>query len=75
MVLCGCGLPFGVVSIIQASKVSGLYVQGRYAEAEAASKSAKKWAIIGAVVGIVIGIVWGIIVLAGGMASMSDYSS
>ena len=33
------------------TKVSGLWNQGRYAEAQSAADSAKKWAIIGAIVG------------------------
>jgi len=48
-----CCLPLGVVSIVYSTKVSGLWAQGRYAEAQSASDSAKKWAIIGAVVGAV----------------------
>jgi hypothetical protein len=55
-----CCLPFGIVSIVYANKVSGLWAQGRHAEAQDAANDAKKWAIIGAVVGAaayVIGIV------------------
>ena len=55
-----CCFPFGIVSIVYATRVSGLWAEGRYAEAQSASDSAKKWAIIGAVVGgatYVIGIV------------------
>ncbi len=48
-----CCLPLGIVSIVYSTKVSGLWVQGRYAEAQAAADNAKKWAIIGAVVGAV----------------------
>lgn len=48
-----CCLPAGVVSIVYSSKVSGLWAQGRYGEAQAASASAKKWAIISAVVAVV----------------------
>jgi hypothetical protein len=48
-----CCLPLGIVSIVYSTKVSGLWVQGRYAEALAAADNAKKWAIIGAVVGAV----------------------
>jgi hypothetical protein len=48
-----CCLPLGIVSIVYSTKVSGLWAQGRYAEAQSASDSAKKWAIIGAVVGAV----------------------
>lgn len=55
-----CCLPFGIVSIVYSTKVSGLWVQGRYGEAQAAADNAKKWAIIGAVVGVaayVIGVI------------------
>ena len=48
-----CCLPLGIVSIVHSTKVSGLWAQGRYAEAQSAADSAKKWAIIGAVVGAV----------------------
>lgn len=46
-----CCLPFGIVSIVYASKVDGLYRAGLYDEAQRASDDAKKWAIISAVVG------------------------
>jgi uncharacterized protein YqgC (DUF456 family) len=52
-----CCLPLGIVSIIQASKVSGLWGQGRYVEAQKASDDAKKWAIWGAVAGVIVGII------------------
>ncbi len=55
-----CCLPLGIVSIVYSTKVSGLWAQGRYAEAQTAADNAKKWAIIAAVVGVaatVIGIV------------------
>jgi Interferon-induced transmembrane protein len=61
-----CCLPLGVVSIIYASRVSGLWAQGRYAEAQKASEDAKKWAIWGAVAGVVVGIIYAIIAIAGG---------
>ncbi|WP_204808604.1 CD225/dispanin family protein [Mycobacterium riyadhense] len=56
-----CCLPFGIVSIVYSTKVSGLWAQGRYAEAQAASASAKKWAIIGAIVGAIVAVIIGII--------------
>lgn len=37
-----CCLPFGIVGIINASKVSSLYASGRYDEAQQASKDAGK---------------------------------
>ena len=49
-----CCLPFGIVSIVQAAKVDGLWSSGDYAGARAASESAKKWAIIAAIAGAVI---------------------
>jgi len=52
-----CCLPFGIVSIVYSTKVSGLWNQGRFAEAQAASENAKKWAIIGAIVGAVFAVI------------------
>jgi hypothetical protein len=55
-----CCLPFGIVSLVYSTKVSGLWAQGRYAEAQASADNAKKWAIIGGVVGVaayVIGVI------------------
>jgi Interferon-induced transmembrane protein len=66
-----CCLPFGIVSIINASKVSGLWGQGRFAEAQTAADNAKKWAIWGAVAGVIVGVIYVIIaVAAGGFAYM-----
>ncbi len=48
-----CCIPFGVYSIILASKVNGLYNSGYYDEAQKKADEAKKWAIIGAAVGLV----------------------
>jgi heme/copper-type cytochrome/quinol oxidase subunit 4 len=56
-----CCLPFGIVSIIYSTKVSGLWVQGQYAEAQAAANNAKKWAIIGAVVGPIVSVIFTVI--------------
>ena len=43
-----CCLPFGVVSIVYATQVEGLYLQGRYEEAANKSNKAFKWAIASA---------------------------
>ena len=43
-----CCLPFGVVSIVYATQVESLYLQGRYEEALDKSKKALKWAIASA---------------------------
>ncbi|HLV39616.1 CD225/dispanin family protein [Xanthomarina sp.] len=41
-----CCLPFGIVSIIYATKVNALYEDGHYEKATSASKNAKTWGII-----------------------------
>jgi RsiW-degrading membrane proteinase PrsW (M82 family) len=56
-----CCLPLGIVSIVYSTKVSGLWSQGRYAEAQSASENAKKWAIIAAIAGAVIGLMSAIV--------------
>lgn len=53
-----CCLPFGIVSIVYAAKVDGLYSGGQYVQAREAADNAKKWAIISAVVGVVVSIVY-----------------
>ncbi|MGE0217096.1 CD225/dispanin family protein [Mycolicibacterium sp.] len=63
-----CCLPFGVVSIVKASQVNGLWAQGRYADAQAASDAAKKWAIWSAVAGIVVAIIYGILIAVGAVS-------
>jgi uncharacterized membrane protein len=49
-----CCLPLGIVSIVYASKVDGLYASGKYDEAQVASDNAKKWWIISAVAGVIV---------------------
>ena len=48
-----CCLPLGIVAIVYASKVDGLYNQGDYAGAQEAADNAKKWAMWGAIISIV----------------------
>jgi RsiW-degrading membrane proteinase PrsW (M82 family) len=52
-----CFWPLGIVSIVYASKVSGLWFQGRYDEAQAASNKARNWAIWSLVAGVVLFII------------------
>ena len=49
-----CCLPLGIVAIVYASKVDGLYNQGDYAGAQEAADNAKKWAMWSAIISIVI---------------------
>ena len=57
-----CCIP-GIVSIVYAAKVNGLYAEGKYTEADAASKNAKTWAIVALVLGgisIILNVVFGV---------------
>lgn len=53
-----CCLPFGIIGIINASKVNSLYSDDQIAEAEAASENAKKWTRIGFFVGLAIFVIY-----------------
>lgn len=44
-----CCMPFGIVSIVYASKVDSLYIAQQYVAAQQAADNAKKWAIISAI--------------------------
>ncbi|MFY0604210.1 MAG: CD225/dispanin family protein [Flavobacteriaceae bacterium] len=45
-----CCIP-GIVSIVYAAKVNGLYADGKHQEAASASKNAKTWGIVAIVLG------------------------
>lgn len=65
-----CCLPFGIVGIVNASKVSSLFAQGKYDEALSASESAGKWTKIGFGVGLAVIVIYILIyavALAGAM--------
>lgn len=49
-----CCVPFGIVSIVYATKVNKLWTDGRYPEAQKASRRARRWAVAGAIVGPVV---------------------
>lgn len=59
-----CCVPLGIVSIVYASKVKGLYYQGDTAGAIDAAQKARNWAIGGAVSGLVVSFIYGICVFA-----------
>lgn len=56
-----CCLPFGIVSIISATKVDNLWNSGQQSEALKEAKKAKDWAIYAAIAAVV---VWAIYLLA-----------
>ena len=63
-----CCLPFGIVSIVKASQVNGLWAQGRFPEAQAASDAAKKWAIWSVVGAVAIWIIYGLLFALGAVS-------
>ncbi len=53
-----CCLPLGIVAIINAAKVDGLYRSGDYSGAQAAADNAKKYAQYGFFISIVVYIIY-----------------
>lgn len=58
-----CCMPFGIVSIVMASKVDPLWFAGRYQEACEAARSARNWALAAAITGVVIILIYVIYVI------------
>jgi|ERR1700758_1694217 len=62
-----CGFPafiFGIVAIVKAAQVNGLWTQGRYAEAQQSADSAKKWAWWGVIIGLIVIAIYVIVAVA-----------
>ena len=70
-----CCMPFGIVAIVHASQVNGLYDAGNYAGALRASNSAKKWSLIAMISLVAVVIIYYLIVVALGVAASSAISS
>lgn len=62
-----CCLPLGIVAIINAAKVDGLYRSGDYSGAQEAADNAKKYALYGLVIGIIWIVIYFFILMAGAM--------
>ena len=62
-----CCLPLGIVAIINAAKVDGLYRSGDYSGAQEAANNAKKYALYGLVIGIIWIVIYFFILMAGAM--------
>lgn len=67
-----CCLPFGIAAIVSSAKVDSLYASGRYAEAAAASASAKRWSIWGAAASVAVVVVYILFVVVLGAATTSQ---
>lgn len=66
-----CCLPLGIVSIVKATQVSGLWGQGRYAEAQKSADDAKKFAMWGAIAGVIFALIYGVFTVVVGANSFS----
>ena len=53
----------GIVAIVKAASVNGLWAQGRFAEAQAAAASAKKWVRWTLIIWVVEVVVYGILLV------------
>ena len=62
-----CCLPFGIVSIVNSSKVDSAFNTGNYDEAERLSKEANKWANYGLWIGIAVYVIYIIFMIATGV--------
>jgi len=67
-----CCLPFGIVGIVNASKVESRFYAGDINGANTASADAKKWTIISLFAGIAVIIVWLILLFAGVFAGIAN---
>lgn len=68
-----CCLPFGVVGIINASKVESLYYSGNHEEAERVSAEAKKWTMISLWIGVaIVGLYFLFIILGGILGAIAN---
>ena len=67
-----CCLPFGIVSIVFASKVDSLWYSGRYLEAKDAARKAATWAIVSASIGILFSIIYIIVVIIAAAKGVSS---
>lgn len=68
--LCCC-IPFGIVAIIQATKVNTHLAKGEHELAVKASDDAKKWCMIGAISGVIANvIIIGLQIMAGAMSGV-----
>lgn len=65
-----CCLPFGIVGIVYAAKVNGLYLSKQYAAAQQAADNAKKWSLIGIGIGVAIDLIYGALYGAGLVAGL-----
>lgn len=65
-----CCLPFGIVAIVKASNVNGLWMSGQYDAANQAAKSSKNWSIASACTALGIWVIYVILIFIGVAAGL-----
>ena len=65
-----CCLPFGIVAIINSSKVDSAFASGNIDEAQRLSNEADKWANYGLWTGLIVGVLYFILVFTGTVAGL-----
>lgn len=65
-----CCLPFGIVGIINATKVDSLFRSGNVEGANQAAANAAKWTKIGFIVGIIWIVIYAILMFTGALGGM-----
>ena len=70
-----CCLPFGIVAIVFAAKVDGLWAAGNSPAAYDAAAKAKNWSIIAAACGALWIIIYVILICTGVLTSFADMQS
>lgn len=63
LVMCFCCLPFGIVSLIHATKVESLWTSGQAELARKEAAEADKWANYGLIGGLVVGVLYFIFIM------------
>lgn len=64
-----CCLPFGIVAIVQASRVDNLWNSRQYAAAQDTSRKARNWVIAAVATGLLVSIIYFILMWAGILAA------
>jgi predicted secreted protein len=67
-----CCLPLGIVAIVKSSQVSGLWAQGRYAEAQASADAAKKFVLWSVIAGVIVAVIYGILIAVGALNTSTN---
>ncbi len=70
-----CCMPFGIVSIVYATKVDSLWTTGQQSAAEEAAAKAKKWAIVAMASGLALVVVYVLLIVVAGVLGADSSSS